>query len=351
MPGDDPASEAERLLADYRRYDSCVDIVSAAEVWFTRATGLRDTVAHFERYPIIDHTDGDEATPDFTVLFDDGTAYVGELSNLSREPASLDSLCHQIGRYDTLNRVPGPTGDLVEVSAIDILVFIPQGEANAAVARMASVIEDAEHAYSPNRFPSVFGWSFEADRTRYIFSLARGGANPRPRGHGREPSLEGWMSAIENPDTLTGMPEHFGPIKVARRFVNDPTPPLYMATLLWGTVLPSMSGGQGDISTSAADLAERLRSDYGRGKANEVAQALDLLRLAGLAQREGPEGWVIAHQPINRHDEDLAATLIDRYKSRPAGPVTFAAKERTLKARREREANKRQQTGLENDSS
>lgn len=59
------------------------------------------------------------------------------------------------------------------------------------------------------------------------------------------------MSSIENPDTLTGLPRHFKEIKVAKRFMNDPTPALYMATLLWGTVLPSMSGGEGDVSTSA----------------------------------------------------------------------------------------------------
>jgi hypothetical protein len=155
------------------------------------------------------------------------------------------------------------------------------------------------------------------------------------------------MSSETSYDTLTGLPRHFQTIKVSRRFMNDPTPPLYMATLLWGTVLPSMSGGEGDVATSAFDLAGRLRHDYGRGKTAEVAQALELLRVAGLATREGEDGWVIAHQPINRHEDDLSATLIDRYKSRPSGPVTFAAKERDRKARRERDSNKQLQTGFE----
>lgn len=346
MPAGDEASEAELLYAEYERYDRCVDIVSAAEVWFTKASGLRDTVAHFERYPAI--TAGEIlATPDFTVLFTDGTAYVGELSNLSREAGSLDSLCAQLGRYHRLDRVPGPGGELVEVSAVDVLLFVPHSEANAAVARMSAAIADEEHAYAPSRFPSVFAWSFDATRSRYVFSLARGERNQRPRGHGREPSLESWMSEIENPDTLTGLPRHFKEIKVAKRFMNDPTPALYMATLLWGTVLPSMSGGEGDVSTSATELAERLRHDYGRGKAAEVTQALELLRVAGLAARKRDDGWVVAHQPINRHAEDLAATLIDRYKSRPTGPVTFAAKERARKVRGERESNKQLQKGLE----
>lgn len=342
----DEASQAELLRAQYERYDRCVDVVSAAEVWFTKASGLRDTVAHFERYPTI--TTGDTtATPDFTVLFTDGTAYVGELSNLSLEAGSLDSLCGQLGRYDHLDRVPGPGGKLVEVTAVDVLLFVPHSDANSAVARMAAAIADEEHPYSPSRFPSVFAWSFDATNTRYVFTLAGGASNQRPRGHGREPSLEGWMSSPTSFDTLIGLPKHFQEIKVARRFMNDPPPALYMATLLWGAVLPSMSGGEGDVSTSATEFAERLRHDYGRGKAAEVAQALELLQVAGLAAREGDDGWVIAHQPINRHEEDLAATLIDRFKSRPSGPVTFAAKERARKARRERESNKQLQTGLE----
>lgn len=345
MSAGDEAVEADLLRADYERYDRCVDIVSAVEVWFTKVTGMRDTVARFERYPTIS---GDiAATPDFTVLFEDDTAYIGELANLSMQPGSLGSLVEQLDRYDRLEWVPGPDGTLVEVEAADVLLFVPHSEANAAVARMAGVIEDPDQPYSPSRFPSVFAWSFDATRSRYVFTLAGGEQNHRPRGHGREVSLEEWMSSPMGPDTLTGMPRNFKEIKVARRFMNDPTPPLYMATLLWGTVLPSMSGGEGDVSTSATELADRLRHDYGRGKANEVNAALELLRTAGLAVREGHDGWVIAHQPINRHKENLADTLIDRYKSRPSGPVTFASKEEGLRNRREREENKRQQARLD----
>jgi hypothetical protein len=345
VPAGDEVSKAELLHAEYERYDRCVDIVSAAEVWFTKAAGMRNTVVHFERYPTID-TGEIVATPDFTVLFSDGTAYVGELSNLSLQAASLDSLCGQLGRYDRLDCVPGADGALAEVTVVDVLLYVPHSEANSAVARMTAAIEDEDHPYSPSRFPSVFAWSFEAMKTRYVFTLAGGEQNQRPRGHGRDPSLESWMSSETSYDTLIGLPRHFQAIKVASRFMNDPTPPLYMATLLWGTVLPSMSGGEGDVATSAADLAERLRHDYGRGKVSEVTQALELLRVAGLAARDSEDGWVIAHQPINRHEDDLAATLIDRCKSRPSGPVTFAAKERASKIRRERESNKQLQTGL-----
>jgi hypothetical protein len=340
-------SDADRLHADYKRYDACVDIVSAAEVWFTVADDIRTTVAHFERFPSIRHPDGALATPDFTVLFEDCTAYVGELSNLARNPASLDSLCHQLGRYDSLTDVQGSTGKKVAVSAVDVILFVPQGEANAAVARIAEAMEDPGHPYSPSRFPTVFGWSFERERTRYVFSLARGEVNQRPRGHGRAHSLEKWMSGGSNPDTLTGMPRHFERFKIASRFMNDSPPALYMAMLLWSDVFPRMSGGEGDISTSAAEVGVRLQADYGHGRASDVEPALELLRVAGLARRSGDSGWRIVHQPITHHDEDVAETLLSRFKSRPSGPVTFAEKERRKKARAESRANKARQTDLE----
>jgi hypothetical protein len=340
-------TDADRLHAEYRRYDACVDIVSAAQVWFTSAADIRTTVEHFERFPSVEHPDGATATPDFTVLFEDGTAYVGELSNLARDQASLDSLCRQLGRYDALTQIQGADGASVAASAVDVILFVPQGEANAAVARIAAAMEDPAHPYSPTRFPTVFGWSFERERTRYVFSLARGEVNPRPRGHGRPHSLEKWMSEGSNPDTLTGMPRHFERFKVASRFMNDSPPALYMATLLWSDTFPRMSGGEGDIDTSAAAIAGRLRDDYGHGRASDVEPALELLRVAGLARSKGDSGWVVAHQPITRHDEDLAETLLSRFKSRPRGAVTFAEKERRNRARRESRANKARQTDLE----
>jgi hypothetical protein len=102
--------DRERLRNEYRAYDRRVDIVSSVEVWFTRVTEIKPTVAWFERYPSLKHPlDGNDAKPDFTVLFADGTGYVGELSDLALHDQSLDALCSQLARYDTLDRLPaGP---------------------------------------------------------------------------------------------------------------------------------------------------------------------------------------------------------------------------------------------------
>lgn len=70
------------------------------------------TVRHFERYPAMTAPDGKPATPDFTIAFNDGPAIVGEIARFSLRPESIDSLCSQIGRYDTLVGVPGANGKI-----------------------------------------------------------------------------------------------------------------------------------------------------------------------------------------------------------------------------------------------
>lgn len=334
--------DLDELRSDYRRYDHCVDIVSAAEVWFTKASGMRDTAAHFERYPSIPHADGEPATPDFTVLFHDRTAYASEVSNLSREASSLDSLCRQLGRYDQLTQVPG--GSLAEISAIDVLLFVPHSESIAALQRIAAAAADPGHPYSPSRFPTVLAWSFDADRTKYTFTFDRRSPNEPPRGHGREHSLDRWLERSQ--DTLTGMPAHFMPFKVAARFMNDTPPKLYMATLLWSDVLPAISGGESDINASPGELAAQLRRRYGRGKAAEVKLALEFLAAAGLAERHG-DRWIIGHSSISRHADDLVDTLLRRYAAKPPGPVTLAARQRAKDDREERERNRSQQTRMD----
>ena len=336
-------NDSELLRAEYLHYDRCVDIVSAVEVWFTRATGLKDTVRHFERYPSFEHPDGAPVTPDFTVLFEDETAYVGELSNLSLREESLDSLCRQIGRYDALPYAPGGDG-LVGVSSLDVIVFVPHSEANAATTRIAGAMADEQHFYSPERPPSVLAWSFDVDSQSYSFTRDSRSGNPRPRGHGREHSLETWLSAPMASDTLRGLPKHFADVKASKRFMNDPPPPLYTATILWSAVLPGMSGGEGDVVCSAASLAAVLRREYGRGAAAELRAALAFLARAGLARPAGQD-WVVGHRPLAHNERDVAEVLLDRYMAQPSGPVTIAEREEVATERaRRREARATQLT-------
>src|SRR3546814_10229985 len=86
---------ADDLVARADVYDRAVGIVSGFQFLFTEQASLSPTVAHFERYPLITHPDGKEATPDFTVLFHDGGALVGEVAQLSLADQGVDALCRR----------------------------------------------------------------------------------------------------------------------------------------------------------------------------------------------------------------------------------------------------------------
>lgn len=228
------ASDREQLLREYREYDAKVDIVSSFEVFFGESTGLPATIAHFERFPRYKAPDGREVTPDFTVLFTDRTLLVGEISSLAREERSLEDLLHQIGRYDILTQAPsGPLADgghtLLDVEAADVLVLVPDGESSAAIDRIDQAIEERRYGYAPRRRPTVMGWSFDIAGSRYIFKYDDRSNNPRPRTHGREPSLTSWLQGAH--DTLRCPAARFAPLKVRHRFMNDRPPGLYMATM------------------------------------------------------------------------------------------------------------------------
>ena len=336
------SEDRDRLIRDYKAYDARCDIVSCFEVFFAHSQALAPTVRHFERYPSYEGPDGNTVTPDFTVLFTDDTLLVGELANLARHDGSLESLLKQIGRYDSLRVGPSASRaagghDLSEVSETDVLVLIPAGEANAASDRIDEAIQQQRWDYAPNRRPTVFGYSYDVPESRYIFTYDDRSGNPRPQSHGRRPSLEGWL--IEQSDTLRCRSRHFGPVKLAQRFMNDRPPVLYMATLLWLDVLPGIAAPEHppiDLNVTTSEVATWLRSNYGWGDADSVRSAFDFLRRAGLA-RERQHDWAVALGQIASGQEQVRDELVDRYLARPKGPVT--AQDRVeAEERRERDA-------------
>jgi hypothetical protein len=349
-------SDGEQLLREYREYDARVDIVSAFEVYFCESTSLPATVAHFERFPRYRAPDGEIVTPDFTVPFDDGTLLVGEISNLARAEGSLESLLHQIGRYDTLAQAPsqprsGGGHELVAVQAVDVLVLVPDGESNAAIDRIDQAIEKRRFGYAPRQRPTVMGWSFDAAGSRYIFKYDDRSNNPRPRAHARDPSLTSWLQ--KNHDTLTCPAGRLAPLKVRHRFMNDRPPGLYMATILWLDALPAGASPQAppvDLEVTAADLADYLRRSYGWGDINAVNTALEFLQRGGLA-RQTADGWAIELKEVASSSGEVHTELLRRHLARPSGPVTAAdrkqAAERAARDREERERNERGQVELE----
>lgn len=295
-------------------------------------------------------------TPDFTVLFGDGTLLVGEISNLAREERSLEDLLHQIGRYDTLPQAPsGPLAGgghtLNDVEAVDVLVLVPDGESNAAIDRISAAIEERRHGYAPHQRPTVMGWSFDVANSRYIFKYDDRSRNPRPRTHGRTPTLTSWL--LEQDDTVRCPASRFGPVKVRQRFMNDRPSALYMATILWLDALPATAGPQippVDLQVSAAELATYLRASYGWGDTDAVVGGLSFLQRAGLA-RPNERGRAIELKEVAASLGEVHAELLRRYLARPSGPVTSAdrdqSSERVAYEREERERNEQRQESLE----
>jgi hypothetical protein len=339
-------SDREQLLREYREYDAKVDIVSAFEVFFRESTSLPRTVAHFERFPRYRALDGEIVTPDFTVLFTDGTLLVVEISKLARVEGSLEDLLHQIGRYDTLTQAPsGPRAggghELVDVEAGDVLVLVPDGESNAAIDRINQAIEERRYGYAPRQRPTVMAWSFDVAASRYIFKYDDRSNNPRPHTHGRDPSLTSWLQGGH--DTITCRAERLAPLKVRRRFMNDRPTGLYMAAA--SPEVPPV-----DLEVKAADLAEYLRTSYGWGDVNAVNVGLKFLQRGGLV-RQTSDGWAVELKEVASSSGEVHAELLRRHLARPKGPVTAAdreqAAERAARDQEERERNEQGQGELE----
>jgi hypothetical protein len=349
-------NDRDQLLRDYRDYDAKVDIVSSFEVFFCRSTTLPATVAHFERFPRYTAEDGEPVTPDFTVLFTDRTMLVGEISKLAREQGSLESLLHQIGRYDGLKSGPSVTlasggHAQVDVDGVDVLLLVPDGESNAATDRVDRAIAEKQHGYAPGHRPTIMGWSFDQAGSRYIFKYDDRAHNPRPRRYGRHPSLSSWLE--DGHDTLKCQASRLAEAKIRHRFMNDRPPALYIATMLWMDALPAIAAPEVppvDVEISAAELSAYLRRSYGWGDTDAVNLGLAFLQRAGLA-RQTATGWAIEIKEIATSRDEVHAELLRRYLAKPSGPVTAAdrddATQRAARGRAERERNEERQAELD----
>jgi len=344
------SGDREQILREYRAYDARVDIVSCFEVYFTLSTSLPSTVARFERFPRYVGPDGAEVTPDFTVLFNDNTLLVGEISNLARNDESLESLLGQVGRYDALRTAPsgrraGGGHELADVTHADVVLVIPDADSNAACDRIDDAIEKRAWGYNPSQRPTVISWSFDRPNSRYVFKYDDRANNPRPRTHGRDPSITSWLR--DNSDTLRCSGDHFNRVKITQRFMNDRPPPLYTATILWLTALPALAAPDvppTDVSVTPARLGEWLRGNLGWGDADAVRAGLDFLARAGLA-RERRDDWVIPLAVTGRSHDEVHEELLRRHLSKPSGPIGL--QDRTEQADRAARSEQQRQDGLE----
>lgn len=295
-PGEGGGEDAvQKLLRRYDVYDEHVDVVSAMEWMFTATSEIPKSVVHFERYPSIKVSEELTLTPDFTVLFEDGTAIVGEIAQFAIPDGSVDDLCRQLANYDAITAVPDVQGNLVGVSRVDVVLFVPARLGSQAVRRI--IVERANkegHAYGPDRPPIIT--QFSRDSERYTFQRL---ANPEngTLPDSRDPVTIGHL--LNN--DLSPRVSLFKDVKADKRFVNDPIDPLYLATHLWTATWPTQFPGQtDDIVVSPADLAEVLREQFGKCTAGEVKRALELLHQAGLAAFNPGGTWTVSRKKLSQ---------------------------------------------------
>jgi hypothetical protein len=182
----------KRLLDEYDVYDTCADIVSAFEWLFTDPTvkDMPATVRHFERYPTVVSDAGTELTPDFTVLFNDGTAIVGEIAKIPLADQGVDRLCDQIGKYATVSSVPVGTG--AASASVDVMLLVPMANGNNAYQRIIEQrMLDTEHPYSPAKAPAIVQFAREA--SGYTFQRLLAANNGSLDAGQRDPHIQKYL--------------------------------------------------------------------------------------------------------------------------------------------------------------
>lgn len=310
------AATVQRLLDEYDTYDQQVDVVSAFEWMFTQTKQLPSTVRRFERFPKIKVAHGLELTPDFTVLFTDGTALVGEISKLAVHDNSIEKACAQIGQYAELDRVPDATGSHVQVTDLGVLQIVPVQVGLAAVRRIIKDrYMDPDHPYKPAQAPCIA--QFSRDPDRYTFQRIPdpdNGTLPATK----EPMTIGWLL-----DQGLNVPaDGFKDIKARRKFMNDPINPLYLATHLWTATWPSRYGSnRDDIVVDAAETAKLLRDQFEKGRAAEVRAALQLLQSAGLAALNDDATWTVSRKTLRHKGERDIHKIIANMSAQQVRPV------------------------------
>ncbi|SCX59791.1 hypothetical protein SAMN03159343_4003 [Klenkia marina] len=311
-------AEEKHLLDEFTTYDQHVDVVSALEWLFTWGAGIRDTVAHFERFPRI-KVGGKTYTPDFTVLFTDGTAIVGEIAKMALHDNSVEKLCSQIGYYAEFTHIPNAGRRLVPVQHVDVMLLVDVDIGLAAVRRIIRErLANPDHPYSPPEPPCIV--QFVRREAHYSFQRLQGPDNGVLHPGNRVPHIGGYLD-----EGLRIQAARFVATKSRRGFINDPIKPLYLATHLWTrTWRNAFGGGTTDITVEEQATTTRLQREYGVGGVTVVREALALLERAGLAASQGSGTWLVSRKALGRTGDNEVAKTIARRATAKRPPTAVA---------------------------
>ncbi len=275
---------------------------------FTEVKELPETVEHFERFPKIPINTETTLTPDFTVLFKDGSAIVGEISKVALHEGSLEKLCKQLFRYDKLTEVPSGNGGFKSIKSVDVLQLVHMKIGSHVVRRLIKErLENEAHFYKPTRRPVIV--QFARESQTYHLQRINGGRNGRLLKGRRKPNIGDYLDNVLNVQASM-----FIPIKSRRALINDQADRLYLATHLYSKTWPSMYGGSGsDMTVNPSDTASVLREHHGGGRAADVRAALELLSDAGIASQLKSGLWRVSRKQLGRSgDRDIHEIIARR---------------------------------------
>lgn len=298
------------MLREFELYDRSVDVVSAFHWLYTETKELPEVVTHFERYPTVRVRVGDaerEVTPDFTVLFEDGTGLVAEIANIALHENSVEKLCRQLSNYSAITELPDANGRFTPATGVDVLFLSPMKTAGDAVKRVfLERIDDEAHWYSPVERPVLMQFAQEPDQ--YVFQLwPDKSVNGTLRAHGSSK-----LAALNVPQLII-KPGHFAENKVQYAFCNDPVPALYLATRLVVSVFPVMQQDPKQAFTATVEeITSVLRTQYGHGRTGDVQRALELLRTAGLVSKGTDGSWRILRSRSSLGRENIHISIATR---------------------------------------
>jgi hypothetical protein len=306
--------DPERLIDEFRIYDRSVDVVSIYHWLFTATKELPKTVRHFERYPKVAVTRNDEAivlTPDFTVLFSDGTGIVAEIANVALHDNSVEKLCSQLNNYGKITHLQDRDGSLVPTAPVDVLLLTPvEMHASAARRIFNERIDESDHWYKPSKRPVLAHFSALPDK--YVIHFwANEALNGALHQNDRDPNYATFTDGLNVPA------KHFAQNKVTHAFMNDPVKPLYMATRLWANVFPSAFGVSGtELELTNDAIVRALRSQYGVGRSNDVTAAMHILVAAGVATEVNSRRWNVKRRSLRSDGDDVHAAIAERVAKR-----------------------------------
>lgn len=310
----------EDLLSEYRLYDQYVDVVSAFEWLFTATQNMPDAVRWFDRFPRLVGADDRPATPDFTVLFNDGSGIVAEIARIAQHDGSVDALCEQLARYSNLTSLPSGIGLVSEVQHLDVVLLVPLELGTATVQRVIRErYHDPDHPYSPARPPCVLQYAPVVDK--YVFQRRAEPENGVIEGRDRDPNLGDWLLRGDFNAPARG----FAGVKTTRPFMNDPVSQLYLASQLWTKVFATRAaeieavGDYKPLVLGADAIAEDLRAQYGHGRADDVRRAMEVLVSARAAEQLEDGRFRVAWGDLaHRAGEDVSEVLARRTATPPA---------------------------------